>query len=81
MFITITVARTAPDDAVARVERLARSVLPSDPNFEGHALHVQRGEATRVDDPTDPLRAAHLMLLVEDALAAEGSFFGDLEPS
>lgn len=78
MFITITVARNAPDDAFARVERLASSDLPGDPNFEGMTLHVQRGETTRVDDPADPLRAAHLMLLVEDALAAEGSFFGEL---
>ena len=78
MFITITVPHTAPDDAYARVERLARTVLPNDPNFENLEIRVQRGEDCGVDDPTDPLRASHLLLLVEDAVAAEGSFFGEL---
>ncbi|HTH09207.1 MAG TPA: hypothetical protein VMA55_06535 [Acidovorax sp.] len=75
MSITITVANTVPDDAVARIERLAHSLQQNDLNFRGVPLQVQRGPLTavslKIEDSDDEMRERLLLLLVADVLKAE----------
>jgi hypothetical protein len=75
MSISITVAKTVPEDAFARVVALTKLLQESDENFQGVDLQVQRGDLTavalKVTDGDDAMRERLLWMLVADALKGE----------
>lgn len=83
MSVTITVARTVPDEAFLRVAQLVDRLKETDVNFRDVNLQIQRGELTNVAltirDTDDEMRARLLSLLVEDALSGQpDSMLGSL---
>lgn len=83
MSVTITVARTVPDEVFLRVAQLVDRLKETDVNFRDVNLQIQRGELTNVAltirDTDDEMRARLLSLLVEDALSGQpDSMLGSL---
>lgn len=82
MSINITISRTVPHDAFARIEALTHQLRQTDPNFQEVPIEVSVGDlvdGVSVSDREDDLRGELLRHLVEEALRSDSdSIMGGL---
>lgn len=74
MAINITISRTVPHDAFARIEALTNQLRQTDPNFQEVPIEVNVGDlvdGVSVSDREDYLRGELLRHLVEEALRSD----------